>query len=197
MEKKLSEEAKLLIKQNVEDVLNEKLNVLDEELPRIITRHLLTLNKEKEKEKLRTVEKILRNYIPLQKQIEETEKILLNEKSNSTTFQEIENELRELKKVYEFINKAIQDEKDYLEKKINDLIKSNSKYENQKTVDLIFRFKGELYLLEEYYEKESVARKIKDDYYENEKKFSYDKNELLKDMYRRLSILCTTINNIL
>lgn len=197
MEKKLSEEAKLLIKQNVEDVLNEKLNVLDEELPRIITRHLLTLNKEKEKEKLRTVEKILKNYIPLQKQIEETEKILLNEKSNSTTFQEIENELRELKKVYEFINKAIQDEKDYLEKKINDLIKSNSKYENQKTVDLIFRFKGELYLLEEYYEKESVARKIKDDYYENEKKFSYDKNELLKDMYRRLSILCTTINNIL
>ncbi len=197
MEKRLSEEAKLLIKQNVEDVLNEKLNILDEELPRIITRHLLTLNKEKEKEKLRTVEKILKNYIPLQKQIEETEKTLLNEKSNSTTFQEIENELRELKKVYEFINKAIQDEKDYLEKKINDLIKSNSKYENQKTVDLIFRFKGELYLLEEYYEKESVARKIKDDYYENEKKFSYDKNELLKDMYRRLSILCTTINNIL
>lgn len=197
MGKKLSEEAKLLIKQNVEDVLTEKLNVLDEELPRIITKHLLTLNKEKEKEKLKTVEKILKNYIPLQKQIEETEKILLNKKSKSITFQNIENELRELKKVYEFIHKAIQDEKDYLEKKINDLIKSNSKYENRKTVELIFRFKGELYLLEEYYEKESVARKIKDDYYENEKKFSYDKNELLKDMYRRLSILCTTINNIL
>ena len=85
MGKRLSEEATLLIRENVEVVLKEKLNILDEELPKIVTKHLLILNKEKEKEKLHTVEKILKNYIPLQKQIKNVEN-LWNYYDNDNSF---------------------------------------------------------------------------------------------------------------
>ena len=194
MGKRLSEEATLLIRENVEVVLKEKLNILDEELPKIVTKHLLILNKEKEKEKLHTVEKILKNYIPLQKQIKNVENILLKENSSSTQYQEIKLKLEELKNLYEFIHKAIQDEEDYLNKKINESLSYNAKYGNKKAVYLIYKYKGRLYVLDNYYKKESTARKIKDDFYSNEKNFSYDRTSLLKDMYRRLSILCTTIS---
>ena len=81
-----------------------------------------------------------------------------------------------------------------MNKKINESLSYNAKYGNKKAVDLIYKYKGRLYVLDNYYKKESTARKIKDDFYSNEKNFSYDRTSLLKDMYRRLSILCTTIS---
>lgn len=207
--KRLSNEAMNIVietsKEVTERMVEKELNYLRENLPKIIADYMfqnkLNIDKEITEKKADFVDRCLQKYKPLEdkiKTMEEsffTDEVIDEEKykklqifmQNSfedkpIEFEEIIRHYTALKQIFLYLNGVI---KVYIEKKEEDnnkLEESLKIKEDQRVRDEINRNERKIYILENYYQKGVSVKVIKLENYENERRFLYDKRELLFEL---------------
>lgn len=207
--KRLSKEAMEIIIETSKEVtrlmVEKELNYLRQNLPKIITDYMfqdkLNIDKEITEKKADFVDKCLQKYKPLENKIKTmeesffTDEVIDEEKYKKlqifmqNTFEEKPIEFEEiirhyvaLRQIFSYLKGVI---KIYIEKKEDDnnkLEESLKIKEDQRVRDEINRNNRKIYILENYYQKGVSVKVIKLENYENERRFLYDKRELLFEL---------------
>lgn len=207
--KRLSKEAMEIIIETSKEVtrlmVEKELNYLRLNLPKIITDYMfqdkLNIDKEITEKKADFVDKCLQKYKPLENKIKTmeesffTDEVIDEEKYKKlqifmqNTFEEKPIEFEEiirhyiaLRQIFSYLKGVI---KIYIEKKEDDnnkLEESLKIKEDQRVRDEINRNNRKIYILENYYQKGVSVKVIKLENYENERRFLYDKRELLFEL---------------
>lgn len=208
--KKLSDEAKKLVKKEtqiaVQNLLQKNIedykNTLMKSVSEYIYKKNLQQRKLKEQEKLEMAENVLKQYFPLKQELKNIEETYLSDEnlkeSEDKYIQKImKNQFEEIKfDVSEKMEKYIEIKQlfNFLDITINNYIKnlniqneSLRKYlEKNKDVirlnQLIEKNERKIFILEEHYKNGVSAKDIKENYYTNDKQYSIDRRELLKEI---------------
>lgn len=207
--KRLSNEAMNIVietsKEVTERMVEKELNYLRENLPKIIADYMfqnkLNIDKEITEKKADFVDRCLQKYKPLEdkiKTMEEsffTDEVIDEEKYKKlqifmqNTFEEKPIEFEEIIRHYEalvhifyYLKGVIKVYKNKIEKDNNKLEESLKIKEDQRARDTINRNNRKMYILENYYQKGVPVKVIKLENYENERRFLYDKRELLFEL---------------
>lgn len=219
--KRLSKEATNIVIETSRKVtkymVEKELNYLRENLSKIITDYILNnkLNIEKEinDKKADFTDKFLKKYLPLKNKIKQMEDSFFNEGIlDEAKFKKLQIYMQEsfiekptefdglldhyigLVRIFTYLDTVITN---YIKTKENDnkdYEESLLKEENQRFRDEIYRNNCKIYILEHYYKENMSAKIIKQNIYENERRFSYDKKDLLYELTHQLSTIYEIVN---
>lgn len=215
--RKLSQEAKEVIQEETSKQIDKFLTNIKEDLSKMVAEHLFMMKENSKKsiseDKREMTDYILKKYIPLKRKLKVIKNTLLTEeeeaeaeektakslmetsfKETTTYYEESKKNYEELSKIFKFIDNSINDYKSLLEERITNLEEINKIEKRQKNLIDIQRHKNKIYILENYYKKGQSAKEIKLEIYDNERKFCYDRNELLEEMSEYFTNFFTIID---
>ena len=201
--RKLSEEVRQLIAGETKKNIDEVMDYIKEKLIEILEENSQKLEESKKKSLNEAREDmtdlILKKYIPLKNQLSVLEKTLLSEDEKEegkdkmiknlmdSSFTERTTYYEDVKKNYDeklaiFIDESINNYIEVLNKKIKDIELNDINKDFPKFNERVESLRKQIYILEKYYKEGQPVRLIKLDMYKNERRFLYDKRELLQGM---------------
>lgn len=216
--RKLSSEACELIEETAKTSVSKEIEYISENFMKIVSEQFLKL-KDLQKsgyieEQNNITEHILKKYFPLKKEISSMENSLLTTEfiknsedeicknlmsspfkpESSTISENVINHYISLKQIFIFLDVTIEDYIKELKEAISNDEEYYEKSKNNRAKDSINRNKRKIYIMENYFKKNVSARKIKLDFYENERLFAKDKNEILIEIAPRLTFISAILN---
>lgn len=190
-------EAKTVVEEEAENVKKQFFSTVAEYMIKTNEK----IKKYEMKNKLNLVENILKSYIPLKHEINNIEKSFMTEdelknsedeffkKIMESQFAEINLDIEEKYKRYIEIRQTLKFIDNTIESYINQLKKINESYSksmeekpNRTLQEKHGKNLRKIYLLEHYYKEGILGNQIKQEFYQNERRFNYDKVELLSEL---------------
>lgn len=203
--RKLSEEVRQLIAGETKKNIDEVMDYIKEKLIEILEENSQKLEESKKKSLNEAREDmtdlILKKYIPLKNQLSVLEKTLLSEDEKeegkdkmiknlmdssfterTTYYEDVKKNYDEKLVIFKFIDESINNYIEVLNKKIKDIELNDINKDFPKFNERVESLRKQIYILEKYYKEGQPVRLIKLDMYKNERRFLYDKRELLQGM---------------
>lgn len=203
--RKLSEEVRQLIAGETKKNIDEVMDYIKEKLIEILEENSQKLEESKKKSLNEAREDmtdlILKKYIPLKNQLSVLEKTLLSEDEKeegkdkmiknlmdssfterTTYYEDVKKNYDEKLAIFKFIDESINNYIEVLNKKIKDIELNDINKDFPKFNERVESLRKQIYILEKYYKEGQPVRLIKLDMYKNERRFLYDKRELLQGM---------------
>lgn len=203
--RKLSEEVRQLIAGETKKNIDEVMDYIKEKLIEILEENSQKLEESKKKSLNEAREDmtdlILKKYIPLKNQLSVLEKTLLLEDEKeegkdkmiknlmdssfterTTYYEDVKKNYDEKLAIFKFIDESINNYIEVLNKKIKDIELNDINKDFPKFNERVESLRKQIYILEKYYKEGQPVRLIKLDMYKNERRFLYDKRELLQGM---------------